>query len=103
MIGSSRGGAPSAPMTLYFLYAEGCPACDEAKGPLASWERKARGVVVRRIDLLEAKWVASWQPEATPTYVLDVPGRRRVMHAGGLTEAQVDEFVRKALSLMGVK
>lgn len=90
-------------MKLYFLFAEGCPACDEAKPDLAAWEAKSKGVRVYRIDLLEAKWIASWQPQATPTYVLEVPGRRRVMHEGALSEKKLDEFVRKALSLMGVR
>lgn len=90
-------------MRLYFLYAEGCPACDEAKPHLASFEKKARGIEIRRVDLLEAKWTANWQPQATPTYVLEVPGKRRVMHEGGLSEKQVDEFVRKAIALMGVR
>lgn len=89
-------------MRLYFLYAEGCPACEEAKPHLASWEKKARGIELVRVDLLEAKWTAKWQPEATPTYVLEVPGRRRVQHAGMLSETQVDAFIRKAMAMMGV-
>jgi thiol-disulfide isomerase/thioredoxin len=90
-------------MKLYFLFAEGCPACEEAKPELDKWEAKSKDVRIHRIDLLEAKWVASWQPQATPTYVLEVPGRRRVMHEGMLSEKRLDEFVRRALSLMGVR
>lgn len=90
-------------MRLYFLYMEGCGACAEAKPHLARWEKKSKGIQIVRVDLLTANWVNPWQPQATPTYVLEVPGRQRVMHEGMLTEKQIDQFIRKAQSMMGVK
>ncbi len=90
-------------MRMYFIYMEGCPACMEAKPHLARWEKKSKGIQVVRVDLMSATWVNPWQPEATPTYVLEVPGRPRVMHEGALTEVQIDQFVRKAAGMMGVK
>lgn len=90
-------------MKLYFIYMEGCPACDAAKPHLAKWEKKARGVEVVRLDLLTAKWVNPWQPQATPTYVLEIPGQQRVMHEGALEEHQIHAFIQKAAALMGAQ
>ena len=100
----STTSAPAAPLLrLYFIYMEGCPACMEAKPHLKRWESKARGVQVVRVDLMSANWVNAWQPEATPTYVVEMPGRPRVMHEGALTEAQIDQLVRKAQTMMGMR
>jgi len=90
-------------MRLYFLYAEGCGACEEAKPHLAQWEARRGPVELKRVDLLEAKWTNSWQPQATPTYVFEVLGRPRVMHEGALTDKQIDTFVAKAKAMIGVK
>ena len=89
-------------MRLYFIYMEGCPACMEAKPHLKRWEAKAKGVQVVRVDLMNTNWVNPWQPEATPTYIAELPGRQRVMHEGALTETQIDQFMRKAQTMMGV-
>lgn len=90
-------------MRLYFLYAEGCPACDEAKPHLAAWESRRGPVEVKRVDLLEAKWTNPWSPQATPTYVFEVLGRPRVMHEGALTDRQIDAFVAKAKAMIGAR
>ena len=89
-------------MRLYFIFMEGCPACDEAKPHLAKWAKKARGIELVKIDLLTAKWVNPWQPKATPTYVLEIPGHQRVMHEGALTEPQIHTFVERARKMLGV-
>lgn len=90
-------------MRLYFIYMEGCPACDEAKPHLDKWAKKAKGIELVKIDLLTARWVNPWQPKATPTYVLEIPGQQRVMHEGALIEKQVDMFVQRAQQMLGFK
>lgn len=89
-------------MKLYFIYMNGCPACEEAKPQLGAWKKKARGVDLVMVDLMAAKWVNPWQPRVTPTYVMELPGHRRVMHEGALTEEQIDKFIRKAHAMLGV-
>jgi thiol-disulfide isomerase/thioredoxin len=86
---------------LYYIYMEGCGACDQAKPHLARWEKKNPGVLkVHRVNLLEAKWTHPWQPDVTPTYVLEVPGYQRVQHQGVLTEAEIPKFLMKAQQMM---
>jgi len=90
---------------LYFIYMDGCGACEQAKPELAKFQRRraGRGLEVERINLLQAKWVNPWQPTATPTYVLEVPGRRRVRFEGMLKAEQLEQFVDKAEHLMGLR
>lgn len=91
---------PPGPV-LYYIYMEGCGACERAKPHLARWERKHPGLLrVHRIDLLNSKWVHPWQPEGTPTYVLEIPGYRRVSHTGMLTEDEIPQFLMKAQQMM---
>jgi thiol-disulfide isomerase/thioredoxin len=89
-------------MRLYFIYATGCGACEIAKPELDKFEQKHRGVDVKRIDLLEAKWVHPWQPEATPTYVVEEPGYARVQHAGALKADQIEQLIQRAHEMMGI-
>ena len=89
-------------MKLYFIYMDGCPACETAKPQLSKWKRKARGVEVVMVNLLTANWVSDWQPRVTPTYVLEIAGYQRVMHEGALTDVQIDKFIRKAQTMLGV-
>jgi hypothetical protein len=89
---------------LYFLYMDGCPACEQAKPELAKFERSpaARGVEVVPVNLLKAKWTfKGWSPEATPTYVYEKIGFPRVRHEGGLTKERVVEFITKARGMVG--
>ena len=86
---------------LYYIYMDGCGACAQAKPHLARWEKKNPGLLkVKRIDLLNSNWVHPWQPDGTPTYVLEVPGYRRVSHMGVLYEEQIPKFLMKAQQMM---
>jgi hypothetical protein len=92
-------------MRLYFLYMDGCPACETAKPELEKFRRShaARGIEIVPLDLLKTKWTYTpWSPEATPTYVLEEIGHIRVQHVGGLSKERLTEFVQKAKSMMGV-
>lgn len=96
---------------LYFIHMPGCGACQQAKPHLTRWKNeyeKARladprmpAIEVVPIDLTTAKWTHPWQPDLTPTYVLEVPGKRRVQHQGVLTKAEIPKFIEKASGLMG--
>ena len=90
-------------MRLYFLYATGCPACDAAKKPLAAFEREHPEVQIVRVDLLTTKWTHSWSPEATPTYVLEVPGYQRTQWVGTLSKPELGKFIAKSKQIMGVR
>lgn len=89
-------------MRLYFLYAPGCPACEKAKKPLDAFERENPGVQIVRVNLLEAKWTHPWSPEATPTYVLEVPGRERTRWEGTLSKAEIAQFINKSKQHLGI-
>jgi len=92
-------------MRLYFLYMDGCPACETAKPELEKFRRSpaARGIEIVPIDLLKKKWTYTpWSPEATPTYVLEEIGFPRVQHVGGLSKDRVIEFVAKAKATAGI-
>lgn len=90
-------------MRLYFFYMDGCPACEAAKPELAKFERAHRGIQIVRADLLKTKWTyRPWQPEATPTYVLEAPGYPRVQYVGTLTKQKLEEFIRTAKNLVGM-
>lgn len=92
-------------MRLYFLYMDGCPACETAKPELEKFRRSqaARGIEIVPIDLLKKKWTyAAWSPEATPTYVLEAIGFPRVQHVGGLSKDRIIEFVAKAKATAGI-
>lgn len=89
---------------LYFLYMDGCPACEQAKPELEKFRRSqaARGVEIVPVDLLKAKWTfKGWSPENTPTYVYEKLGFPRVRHEGGLTKDRVVEFLATARSMVG--
>lgn len=86
---------------LYYIYMDGCGACEQAKPHLARWEKKHPGVLpVHRVNLLKDEWKDSWQPELTPTYVLVIPGYPRVQHQGVLYEDQIPKFLLKAQQMM---
>lgn len=89
-------------MRLYFLYATGCPACDAAKKPLAAFERENPNIQIVRVDLLTTKWTHPWSPEATPTYVLEVPGKTRTQWIGALQKNEIGQFVNKSKQIMGL-
>lgn len=90
-------------MRLYFIYMNGCGACEGAKPIVKRWQRKHPEVEVKWIDLLTAKWsYPAWQPRATPTYVAETLGRPKVMHEGALSEAQMDGFMADARKKMGL-
>lgn len=92
-------------MRLYFLYMEGCPACETAKPELEKFRRSssARGIEVVPVDLLKAKWTYKpWSPEATPTYVLEKMGHPRVQYVGALTKTKLEEFIRVAKATAGI-
>lgn len=92
-----------APVRLRFIYATGCPACEAAKKPLAAFEKAHPEIPVVREDLLTTRWTESWQPEATPTYVLEVPNRGRTQWVGTLKKDEIEKFVAKSLQMMGVR
>jgi len=85
---------------LYFIYMNGCGACEAAKPVLKKWEKAHPEVQVIWVDLLTANWVHSWKPRATPTYVTELSGHRRVMFEGALDEQRLDQFVAKARQMM---
>ena len=89
-------------MRLYFLYMTGCPACDGAKRPLAAFEREHPEIQIVRVDLLTAKWTHPWSPEATPTYVLEAPGKQRTQWVGALKKDEIGQFVNKSKQIMGL-
>jgi len=90
-------------MNLYFLFAPGCPACEAAKKPLAAFERANPDVRVIRVNLLEAKWTHPWQPEATPTYVFEIPYRERTQWVGTLeSKDDIARFINKSKQYLGV-
>ena len=92
-------------MRLYFLYMDGCPACESAKPELEKFRRSssARGIEVVPVDLLKAKWTYKpWSPEATPTYVLEAIGYPRVQYIGALTKPKIEEFIRTAKATAGI-
>ncbi len=92
-------------MRLYFLYMEGCPACEEAKPELEKFRRSpaARGIEIVPVDLLKAKWnYKPWSPEATPTYVVEKLGFPRVQYVGTLTKPRIEEFIRTAKATAGI-
>ena len=90
-------------MTLYFLYMDGCPACEAAKPELDKFERANRGIKVVRADLLKTKWTYTpWSPEATPTYVVEELGYPRVQYIGALTKPKIEEFIRTAKTTAGI-
>lgn len=90
-------------MRLYFLYATGCPACDGAKKPLAAFEKAHPEIQIVRVDLLTTEWKHPWSPEATPTYVLEVPGRQRTQWVGALERPEIEKFVVKSKQIMGIR
>lgn len=90
-------------MTLYFLYMEGCPACEAAKPELEKFRRANPRIAVKAHDLLKTKWTyTAWSPEATPTYVLEEIGYPRAQHVGALTHPRIEEFVASAKRLTGM-
>lgn len=92
-------------MRLYFLYMEGCGACEAAKPELEKFRRSpaARGIEIVPVDLLKAKWTyKAWSPEATPTYVVEEIGRPRVQYVGALTKPKIEEFIRTAKNIAGI-
>lgn len=89
-------------MKLSFLYMPGCPACDRAKPQLTRFEKANPGITVVRVNLLEDKWVEPWSPDATPTYVLEVPGRQRTRWEGMLSANEIGQFVNKSKRIMGI-
>lgn len=90
-------------MRLYFLYATGCPACDQAKRPLSAFEREHPEIQIVRVDLLTAQWKHPWSPEATPTYVLEVPGKQRTQWIGTLKKEEIGQFIEKSKQIMGLR
>jgi hypothetical protein len=90
-------------MTLYFLYMDGCPACEAAKPELEKFARANPRIAVKKFDLLKTKWTyTAWNPEATPTYVLEELGYPRVQHVGALTKPRIEEFVASAKRMTGM-
>lgn len=90
-------------MTLYYIYMDGCGACEAAKPVLAEWERKHPGVPVVRHNLLNDKWTAEWQVKATPTYVVAIPGHRPAMYEGALSENDISRFIEVAKKTVGAR
>lgn len=90
-------------MRLRFIFATGCPACDKAKKPLAEFERAHPEVQISREDLLTTQWKESWEVTATPTYVLEVPGRVRTQWVGTLTKPEIEKFIEKSFAVMGIR
>lgn len=81
---------------LFFLYAPGCPACESAKRPLAAFEKENPGIRIVRVNLLEDQWTHPWSPNATPTYVFEVPYRERTRWEGKLSKDEIGQFVNKS-------
>ena len=90
-------------MRLYFLYMTGCGACHSAMPHIKRFEKKNPQIQVVYVDLLKANWTHPWQPEVTPTYVIEVPGRERVQFQGMLEEKDIPRFVAKAEQMMGIR
>jgi thiol-disulfide isomerase/thioredoxin len=90
-------------MRLYFIHMRGCGACEMAAPELAKFAKAHPEIDIQRIDLLEAKWVHPWQPDATPTYVAESPGRVRVQWQGALKAEQVEQFIERAEEMMGLR
>lgn len=90
-------------MRLYFIFMQGCGACEVAKPELAKFAKAHPDIDIQRIDLLNAKWVHPWQPSATPTYVAESPGRVRVQWQGALTAPEVEQFIERAEEMMGLR
>lgn len=90
-------------MRLYFIYMTGCGACEVAKPELEKFKKAHPDIEVRPIDLLNAEWIHPWQPEATPTYVAEMPGRVRVQYQGMMKAAQVEQFIERAEEMMGLR
>ena len=87
-------------LRLYYLYMDGCESCTKGKPYLAKFEKRHPEVEVVRVDLLTANWTHPWKPDATPTYVLEVPGRPRTRYEGWLTDKQIEEFIGRSAELM---
>jgi thiol-disulfide isomerase/thioredoxin len=91
------------PMVLYFIHMPGCGACERAKPQLKKWQKMNPQIRVIPIDITTAKWVHPWQPEVTPTYVAEVPGRQRIQYQGMLTAEEIPKFIAKAERMMGLR
>jgi hypothetical protein len=112
-------------MLLYFIFMPGCGACDQAKPELKKWLKQNPGavmvgtndvrsayqhlaanpnaVVITPVDITTAQWKHEWQPEVTPTYVIEVPRRQRIQYQGTLMAAEIPKFIAKAKQMMGFR
>lgn len=96
-------------MKLYFIHVPGCSHCEAAKPHIRKFARSNPQVQVVPIDLTTANWeqvappaLRSWQPDVTPTYVLEIPRQRHTQHQGMLTEREIPLFIEKSKSMLGI-
>ena len=88
---------------LYYLFLDGCEACTKGKPFLAKFEKRHPEIEVIRIDLMKVKWKHPWSPDATPTYVLEIPGHQRTRYEGWITDKQLEDFVVKSKQMVGAR
>jgi hypothetical protein len=90
---------------LYYIFMDGCGACQMAKPELKKFERAHPEVQVVPVNLLTVgdKWKHDWKPEATPTYVLEIPGHERTRYEGALMAKHIEQFIRKSKQMIGAQ
>jgi thiol-disulfide isomerase/thioredoxin len=73
-------------INLFFLYTPGCPACHASTPALIDFARTNPTVRVFKVDLSRVAWprYTRWEPRATPTYVVHVPGRKVAVREGAI-------------------
>lgn len=92
---------------LFFIYADGCPACEIAKPELDKWRRAYPQIFVRYFDVTKPPnaggWpYGGWSPEATPTYLATFANRQPVGFTGAMTMAQISKFMRISSEKLGL-
>jgi thioredoxin-like negative regulator of GroEL len=87
-----------SPIKLYFFHMPGCSACEEAAPHLKQFARANKQIRVVKVDLSKVVLQEGrWQPEATPTYVLQRPGKEVNIFAGGMTMEELSAWINRKL------
>ena len=103
-VAATVAAAPPQTIALYYLYAEGCPACTIAKSAVQALQSERRATLpVLHCNLDRKDWKpGGYYAKATPAYVLMGDGVLMRAHEGALNATELKRFVDGPWRVRGV-
>ena len=81
-------------LRIFFLYATGCPACEEAMPDFKQFATKHPEIESHCLDVTTFEWAPNlrYSPNNTPAYVIHRPKQAIIIKEGGMTLEELDEW-----------